>query len=766
MKHVLRFLPIVTLAFVVAWVAARPSAPLAQHTSKSRAKDALFYPDVVRTPKHSVLAHIRTELSKKNLDAAFQIAHAGIPKATAKERFALHWLGAEAARATGNDTQALEWLSRLAASEHPLNEWAKLRRVELLEVSDPRQAVKEAELLLGDWAGQARAQVLHARALAKTGPKAQALQELRVLVEQAPAERPAVEVLMPLARLLAQESAPQKRAEAVALLRRVVFELPKHNQALSAERLANDIVAGLPPILQKTFRKPTRQELWARSKALARALEYDKAVQQMAELRAKTLDDLPLQCELGLLWGQTLLRQKRRSEAAKVLDETKKSCQDADSNANLLFNAAKAQSGLDEDGKAIALYDEIANTLPQHRLADDALLRGASLARGLGDGAGTKARLERILTEHAQGDMVAEARFMLGWLARAEHDDEAALRYFEALHNEHTLETEEGLEGRAAYWSAQTRYRLGQPKEALAAYEELFLRYPLSYYAQQAWQRLHKDMPKRAQTLLKKLRSPISKERVSFKHSESTRNVSFRRFVDLLVVGEFGRAQDEWNWLRKKYPHEQSNLQWIVASLYYFAGAFDASIQLIRNDATMRTTFPSGTIQWQWRLAYPQAFAQEILQAAKKNSVPPAFVFAIAREESSFNPRAVSIARAYGLTQVIQPTAKKYGSEISKPFDVESLKNPEINTAIGVRYMAYLWKRYAKNPALVPAAYNAGEAALDRWLVERGDLPLDEWVEEIPYAETRRYTRRVLQSYGIYTWLYYRGLPDLTVALP
>ncbi|HMI93734.1 MAG TPA: lytic murein transglycosylase, partial [Polyangiales bacterium] len=77
-----------------------------------------------------------------------------------------------------------------------------------------------------------------------------------------------------------------------------------------------------------------------------------------------------------------------------------------------------------------------------------------------------------------------------------------------------------------------------------------------------------------------------------------------------------------------------------------------------------------------------------------------------------------------------------------------------------------LWQRYAVNPAIVPSAYNAGYVATDRWLRERGQEPLDEWIEHIPYRETKRYTRRVLQSYGIYAWLDTGKLPPLSVQLP
>ena len=71
---------------------------------------------------------------------------------------------------------------------------------------------------------------------------------------------------------------------------------------------------------------------------------------------------------------------------------------------------------------------------------------------------------------------------------------------------------------------------------------------------------------------------------------------------------------------------------------------------------------------------------------------------------------------------------------------------------------------------MVPAiaAYNAGEGAVGRWLRERGHLPLDEFLEAIPYEETRGYTKRVLASYFVYSWLYSRGdpVPALAVATP
>src|SRR6185503_17562806 len=120
----------------------------------------------------------------------------------------------------------------------------------------------------------------------------------------------------------------------------------------------------------------------------------------------------------------------------------------------------------------------------------------------------------------------------------------------------------------------------------------------------------------------------------------------------------------------------------------------------------------------------------------------------------------------YGLIQVIRPTAKPHARALGLPSDPDSLKRPDVNLRIGSHFIRELWTRYAQNPAIVPAAYNAGYFATDRWLQSSGNLALDEWVERIPYRETRRYTRRVLQSYGIYAWLDSARLPALPARLP
>ena len=79
---------------------------------------------------------------------------------------------------------------------------------------------------------------------------------------------------------------------------------------------------------------------------------------------------------------------------------------------------------------------------------------------------------------------------------------------------------------------------------------------------------------------------------------------------------------------------------------------------------------------------------------------------------------------------------------------------PSGNLEIGSRFLGFLWKHFDAAAPLAIAGYNAGEGAVDRWLGERGDLAMDEFMETIPYDETRNYTKRVLASYFTYSWLY------------
>jgi hypothetical protein len=97
---------------------------------------------------------------------------------------------------------------------------------------------------------------------------------------------------------------------------------------------------------------------------------------------------------------------------------------------------------------------------------------------------------------------------------------------------------------------------------------------------------------------------------------------------------------------------------------------------------------------------------------------------------------------------------KSHGYQVMSADGSGEMLDPAKNVEIGSRFLGFLWKHFDEAAPLTIAGYNAGEAAVDRWLGERGDLAMDEFMETIPYDETRNYTKRVLASYFTYSWLY------------
>jgi len=141
-------------------------------------------------------------------------------------------------------------------------------------------------------------------------------------------------------------------------------------------------------------------------------------------------------------------------------------------------------------------------------------------------------------------------------------------------------------------------------------------------------------------------------------------------------------------------------------------------------------------------------------------------IYAIMREESAFDPDAESPADAYGLMQLIVPTAKSMARPLGLPSDPSSLKRPSVNVALGSSVLKQYASAFPENALLAIPAYNAGPGNPKRWLRERPHADFDLWVELIPFLETRRYTKRVLASRAAYAFLYQRDEFEQYALLP
>ena len=148
---------------------------------------------------------------------------------------------------------------------------------------------------------------------------------------------------------------------------------------------------------------------------------------------------------------------------------------------------------------------------------------------------------------------------------------------------------------------------------------------------------------------------------------------------------------------------------------------------------------------------FPMPYPQWVHQASNQQKVPKSVIWAIMREESRFDPEAISFVGAQGLMQLMPSTAREMARR--RPAISPDRLNPKTNISLGARYLR-LVKRYTKSPWIIVApGYNAGQGALRKWLRKHPKTELDLFVELIPYDEARRYTKRVNRSIQVYRTL-------------
>jgi len=124
----------------------------------------------------------------------------------------------------------------------------------------------------------------------------------------------------------------------------------------------------------------------------------------------------------------------------------------------------------------------------------------------------------------------------------------------------------------------------------------------------------------------------------------------------------------------------------------------------------------------------------------------------LVREESNFNASIISHAGAVGLAQLLPSTAREVAGWLRVSYSDAHLSSPAKNLRLGARYLDALVKQFSGSPYLALSAYNAGGGRVNRWLDQWGNVPSDEFVERIPYRETRGYVKRVMGSWQIMRW--------------
>jgi soluble lytic murein transglycosylase len=272
---------------------------------------------------------------------------------------------------------------------------------------------------------------------------------------------------------------------------------------------------------------------------------------------------------------------------------------------------------------------------------------------------------------------------------------------------------------------------------------------------QHAYSRLWTADAARAEKALQAASTSTEQQPFAFRWRPQFDTPAFQRALQLMRVSEVDWAALEIATLAPEGEAIDPDLSWALALLYERAGSTNLSQKLVQGKLTdWLARWPVGGWRKAWEVAFPRPHYGIVQREAKKNEVAEALIYGVMREESVFDARAVSHADAFGLMQLIRPTAQHFAKKLKIPVSDALLLRPQTNIALGSRVLRDYQAQFPLNPLLAIPAYNAGPGRPRRWLAERPNADFDVWVELIPYRETRRYTKRVLASRGVYSLLY------------
>jgi len=426
----------------------------------------------------------------------------------------------------------------------------------------------------------------------------------------------------------------------------------------------------------------------------------------------------------------TLFRLRRYPEAAAAFS---KLGDDADARFWRARSLARS-GGVDE---AVREFEALASGR-FGVLAARALFIAGLLREDEADRTRATASFVRVATKAPTRGLRSAARWRLGWCAYQDGRYREGAEHFTKL-----LQTiSDPLERLSArYWRARSLQKLGAG-EAAGEFRAIASEYPLSYYGWRSAGRVDESPPRREPPA----RSPPSP--ASFAESD------LRRIAILIEAGLLEEARIEIGLLAGRARSLDDRLE--IARLSSAAEDYHRAERAVLDpyaERLARGLEPGREALW-W-FAWPTAFAELVTASSQRRGINPALLYAVMREESGFRPRALSTAGARGLTQIMPATGERLAESLGLPdHQPDDLFTPALNLLLGAHYLEQLLERFDGRISAAVASYNAGPGAVERWIETHPGMEDDEWVEAIPYDQTRKYVKRVLRSQQVYEALY------------
>ncbi|HEX3069791.1 MAG TPA: lytic transglycosylase domain-containing protein [Thermoanaerobaculia bacterium] len=294
----------------------------------------------------------------------------------------------------------------------------------------------------------------------------------------------------------------------------------------------------------------------------------------------------------------------------------------------------------------------------------------------------------------------------------------------------------------AAYWSARCEDRLGRKAAAVATYQTLAAAPYDDIYAIES----EKRGAKRPGTNV----NPLTSNRPDWRDvAEQSMPQALRLGYELTALTDFRDAQMEI--VRNRNRANQQFADALLAEIYHASGDTESTLKTLRSAFPALATVEQDSVpSYFLRMYYPLKYDDWIRNYSKKNDLDPFTVMGLIHQESYFNPKAKSNVGALGLMQLMPAT----GKELAGRFHITPrLNNPETNIRLGTAHFKELVNLFG-NDELAIASYNAGQGRVQQWRRAAPSKPMDEFIESIPYRETRTYVKHVVMIASSYRRMY------------
>ena len=503
--------------------------------------------------------------------------------------------------------------------------------------------------------------------------------------------------------------------------------------------------------------------LWRRALYFYQARLYEVALSEMEGIEGFPLQDYP-QNYAGEFWidelyfhrGMCLFFLKQYSRAIEAFHLVVGHSRNEEMAERSLFWTTRSLFRLGRKEEALNTFSLFQKTYPQSPFMDRALYLKAQIFEERGDIPQAIALYRELAESFPQSSLRFQAMWQSGWLFFKNQDLREAIQAWDFLQ---TLHPHSPWPEQVLYWKGKALLAMERPQEAEENFQKLLKNYPTSYYSQLAANRGESfqtakgfSAPLQDQPLGLLIEGKSPSPGYESGHLEKGRILA-RLGLLPQAIEELEVAEEEGK--------KAEGIQKEISRLYREAGEYHRSALLVRRNFSLKplTGRPLKEDQDLYLLAYPLGKPSWVNPYAQNQNLDPALLSAVILEESRFNPQALSVAGARGLMQILPRTGQQIARQLRlQPFSERLLFEPEMNLRLGSWYLSHLLQEFGGKEALALAAYNAGPGAVREWVKQKNSLREDEFVENIPYRETRNYVIRVLSSARVYRVLY--GFPS------